>query len=621
MKSVLSILVIFGIIVQSCGAFDTYYYSEGRQIPLLVDSVKVAILFDPSNPWQNIGEIRSTYPRIGSIYDSLAGPDDFQVYALSTGDGLEAFIDSLRSDSRVQTANPFYLADSGEPFMVGRTFCCKFDEDISYAAIDSINAAYGVEIIYEREYTPKQFLLSIEGYSPLGTLEMANAYYIMEGTEFSHPNFLGRVQFHDYNIYDHYWEEQWAMHRIFEASPESPRHKAFEITQGDSNIVIAVIDQGVAPHEDLPADRLTAGYDFEFMDDDPTPCDTLHYGYHGIGVAGIVGSSHNRDSSLVSDKDTGIYGVAPRCKIMPIKIGSGVFGWHPSPINSNCWLMVVTSEKIAGAIAWAWTHGADIISCSWGNVSALDVLTQEIRQAHSLGRDGKGCGLFFSSGNTGNADTAHLYPSYLPEVMSVGAIDSNDSLWHYSSYAKVDVVAPSGTSSFDQIWTLDQMGELGIIYSGGYYTCPDHDYDYDCVFSGTSAAQPVAAGTAALVLSRRPDLPADSLYKVIKFSADRNLRDTISNPPDQKYGYGMVHPLRALLSVSRGDANNSGTINILDATYLISFLYKSGPAPTPDYLMGDANCSGVVSILDVTYIQAYLYGGAPIPPICFNYGN
>lgn len=78
MKSVLSILVIFGIIAQSCGALDTYYYSEGRQIPLLVDSTKVAILFDPSNPWQNIGEIRITYPRIGSIYDSLAGPDDFQ---------------------------------------------------------------------------------------------------------------------------------------------------------------------------------------------------------------------------------------------------------------------------------------------------------------------------------------------------------------------------------------------------------------------------------------------------------------------------------------------------------------------------------------------------------------
>lgn len=251
----------------------------------------------------------------------------------------------------------------------------------------------------------------------------------------------------------------------------------------------------------------------------------------------------------------------------------------------------------------------------------MDDLGFEIGQAFTLGRDGKGCGLFFSAGNTGD-NRPGLYPVSLPEVISVGAIGPDDSLWYYSSYTKVDVVAPSGTADDSPIWSLDQMDSLGAIYPGSYYTCSDPpDYDYLCIFSGTSAAQPVAAGTAALVLSRRPDLPVDSLYKVIRLSADPNLRDTITNPPDQKYGYGMVHPLRALLAVSRGDANNSGTINILDATYLISFLYKGEPAPTPDYLMGDANCSGVVSILDVTYIQAYLYGGAPMPPICFNYGN
>ncbi|PKK82178.1 MAG: hypothetical protein CVT49_15080 [candidate division Zixibacteria bacterium HGW-Zixibacteria-1] len=66
-----------------------------------------------------------------------------------------------------------------------------------------------------------------------------------------------------------------------------------------------------------------------------------------------------------------------------------------------------------------------------------------------------------------------------------------------------------------------------------------------------------------------------------------------------------------------GDVNNSGTINILDATYLISYLYKGGPEPdcgtTFSGICGDANNSGAVNILDVTYLISYLYKSGPAP--------
>ena len=61
-----------------------------------------------------------------------------------------------------------------------------------------------------------------------------------------------------------------------------------------------------------------------------------------------------------------------------------------------------------------------------------------------------------------------------------------------------------------------------------------------------------------------------------------------------------------------GDADGGGSINILDATSIISYLYKGGPAPDP-IESADADASGSINILDVTFIISYLYKGGPAP--------
>jgi len=61
-----------------------------------------------------------------------------------------------------------------------------------------------------------------------------------------------------------------------------------------------------------------------------------------------------------------------------------------------------------------------------------------------------------------------------------------------------------------------------------------------------------------------------------------------------------------------GDANGNGIRNALDVTYLINFLYKSGPAPNP-MEAGDANGNGAINALDVTYLINFLYKGGPLP--------
>ena len=64
-----------------------------------------------------------------------------------------------------------------------------------------------------------------------------------------------------------------------------------------------------------------------------------------------------------------------------------------------------------------------------------------------------------------------------------------------------------------------------------------------------------------------------------------------------------------------GDADGSAVLNILDVTYLINFLYKSGPEPEP-MAAGDADGDGGLNILDVTHLIRYLYkdGETPLCP-------
>jgi hypothetical protein len=61
-----------------------------------------------------------------------------------------------------------------------------------------------------------------------------------------------------------------------------------------------------------------------------------------------------------------------------------------------------------------------------------------------------------------------------------------------------------------------------------------------------------------------------------------------------------------------GDVNGDGNITISDVVYLINYLWRGGPPPTP-YETGDTNCDGEVTVSDVVYLINYLFFGGPIP--------
>ncbi len=61
-----------------------------------------------------------------------------------------------------------------------------------------------------------------------------------------------------------------------------------------------------------------------------------------------------------------------------------------------------------------------------------------------------------------------------------------------------------------------------------------------------------------------------------------------------------------------GDANDDGTANVGDAVYLISYVFKSGPAP-PCMEKGDANCDSSVNVGDAVYLISYVFKSGPDP--------
>ena len=60
-----------------------------------------------------------------------------------------------------------------------------------------------------------------------------------------------------------------------------------------------------------------------------------------------------------------------------------------------------------------------------------------------------------------------------------------------------------------------------------------------------------------------------------------------------------------------GDANGTGSVDVADIVYLVSYVFKLGPEPDPLYC-GNANGDGVVNVADIVYLVAYIFKHGPM---------
>lgn len=323
---------------------------------------------------------------------------------------------------------------------------------------------------------------------------------------------------------------------------------AWDITTGNSDVIIAIVDTGVdLDHPDLIA-NIIPGYNF--INEDLPPDDEYD---HGTPCAGIAAATINND--------IGIAGVCPDCSIMSVKVlnDQGFGEW----------------DIIANGTVWASDNGADIISMSLGGSGFQEYFEDAINYVVANGS--------VAIAASGNINTQmNFYPASYDQCIAVGAMSpccerkqGNNSCdaepgWGSTYGEQVDVVAP-GVRIFS-------TGKRA-----GYWT----------EFNGTSSACPHVAGIAGLMLSHNNSLSPETIRELLKQGSD----DIGDEGYDIETGYGKVNAYNTLMLIplpSNGDLNLDGEINISDILILLDYILLG------NYNMsGDMNADGSNNINDI----------------------
>lgn len=262
--------------------------------------------------------------------------------------------------------------------------------------------------------------------------------------------------------------------------------QAWDITQGDTNIVIGIVDSGSdLDHPDLganirynyadPEDGIDndgngfvddfKGWDFYYGDNDPNIMGGSDHGSHVSGCASQV-------------TNNGVHGSGSGFKTK-LRISK-----HAPDVPDN---NIYASNN---GIVYLYQNGAKIINCSFGS-STYSAGTQNIiNNAWSAG-----VVVCASAGNEGA--NIPRYPASYDNVVSVAASNSADLRASFSNYhSTVDVIAPG-----DAI--------LSTVYNNSYAS-----------YSGTSMSTPVTAGVVGLIMSRYPSWTNAQVVDRLKLGVD-----------------------------------------------------------------------------------------------------
>ena len=381
----------------------------------------------------------------------------------------------------------------------------------------------------------KGFIIGSGSTVSKNSLELSDIYYSKGIFEYAEPDFLYPDKCVLMSVpNDQYFSSQWALNNtgqlIQTGSPfanfgDAPSVngipdadmnilEAWDYTTGSGSVKIGVIDTGIdSLHPDFQAPgHLLPGYN-AFYDINSSAVDVEN---HGTSTAGQIGA--------VMNNSIGISGIAPGCQLMSINIFDE---------SGN-----TSSSVIARAFDTATVRGIDVLSNSWGGMSPVATITDAINNSAINGRGGLGCVILFASGNDGR--NPPIYPSVLPNVLSVGASTPHDQK-----------KAPGTGNRFfwGSNYGEDNTGDLDLTAPTNCYTLKIGGYEPN--FWGTSATCPNAAGVAALVLSINTGQTRLEVYENLAGGCDKtdNVDYSVDKPFGKwnaYYGYGRVNALNSV---------------------------------------------------------------------------
>lgn len=286
-------------------------------------------------------------------------------------------------------------------------------------------------------------------------------------------------------------------------------------------ITIAIIDTGVAPHQDLtrPTNRIIGFKDF--INKKSSPYDDNGHGTHVAGI--IAGNGFSSRGKYT--------GIAPESNILAIKALDSEGSGNTSNIISAISYAIETKSQ----------YNTRILNLSIGspanNSCQNDPLCKTVKEAVR-----NGLIVVVAAGNSGPDERTILSPGISPDVITVGAVDDkrtidtkDDSIAPFSSrgptnegLTKPDVVAPGVNINSLSNSKLDGYNAL----------------------SGTSMATPLVSGSVALLLNKYGSLSSrDTKKKLMSSCVD--LRDSRENQ-----GAGLVNLQKLFYEPAKEKTNN-----------------------------------------------------------------
>lgn len=409
-----------------------------------------------------------------------------------------------------------------------------------------------VNILGENKFNPLWYTLACTKSSNADALTMANRFY--ETGLFCHSTPDKLIEDWFSCVDDTEWAEQWGLLNSGQHGGTNGIDinacQAWDISSGDPNIVIAVLDEGV----ELDHPDLSNMFPLSFDTQTGTSPSAV-YGSHGTAVAGIAAANGNNN--------TGVTGVAGDCHLMSISV--------------NFFLQIGIEARLANGLDFATQNGADVINNSWGGGVPTPVIDDAITNALTFGRDGLGSVVTFAAGNQN--DDVNYPANSNDNIIAVGAMNmcgerkrssanwwevnlgvtpdplgvscDGELVWGSNFGPELDVVAPGVL-----IPTTDRQGADGYNPNdrihpdcGGTLVTNDFaDDDYTRWFNGTSSACPHVTGVAALILSVNPCLSNEDVIEIIETTAQKVGGYTFAITPgrpngtwNNEMGYGLVN--------------------------------------------------------------------------------
>lgn len=437
------------------------------------------------------------------------------------------FVHELKQHQQLYVA-PYFITTKDSCLGLSQYIEVKLKNADDLPKLRAISEQYGLSILPKRAYSSALwYVLSCKPGDHKNAIEAANI--IAETGLFAAvaPDLMVKYKLHC-STNDPLFNQQWGLQNTGQngGTPGVDINicDAWNITTGSSGIKIAVVDEGVQmDHPDLSSNIYGTGYDAI------TYGPSLVWGDHATACAGIIGAIRNNT--------IGTSGVAPGCKLMSASTNFLDGDW------------TIRRQRLADCIKWAYQNGADVISNSWGNDNLDAVsspITDEIHDAVTLGRGGKGTVVVFS---VGNANQNITYPGTLDDVIAVGALSpcgerknlsscDGETEWDGSNYGpQLDIMAPGVF-----IPTTDRTG------GDGYTTT-----NYMPNFNMTSSAAPHVAAVAGLMLSVNPCMTQAAVRETLENSARKTGNYTYSATAgynsgtwNNEMGYGALDAHKAV---------------------------------------------------------------------------